>query len=105
MDAIKTTPRSSDLLPVYFLLTSVMNFQLRLQNLSSNLFKEAQRFTDYNIRSYFERKIDKIFKNLSQVEDANILETGLKKNEELLEVLARQATLNNIYPSGKSVIE
>ncbi|CAH8640096.1 unnamed protein product [Schistosoma rodhaini] len=82
-----------------------MNFQLRLQNLSSNLFKEAQRFTDYNIRSYFERKIDKIFKNLSQVEDANILETGLKKNEELLEVLARQATLNNIYPSGKSVIE
>ncbi|VDP58468.1 unnamed protein product [Schistosoma mattheei] len=82
-----------------------MNYQLRLQSLSSNLLKEAQKFTDYNMRTYFMRKINKIFKNLSQVEDPNILETGLKKNEELLGVLTRQVTLNNIYPSGKSVIE
>ncbi|TNN21113.1 LYR motif-containing 4 isoform 2 [Schistosoma japonicum] len=82
-----------------------MAFESRLQHLFFNLTKEAKAFTDYNIRSYFLRKIDKTYNHLSKVKDPNILELELKKNEDLLEVLKRQSALNNMYPVRKSVLE
>ncbi|VDQ06857.1 unnamed protein product [Trichobilharzia regenti] len=81
------------------------SIQLRMQSLSSKLLKEAQKFTDYNIRSYFIRKIDRTFKKLGEIKDQGVLEAELKKNEDLLEVLKRQAILSNMYQPKKSVIE
>lgn len=64
--------------------------------LYQELLKESSKFKSYYYKHYFTRKIQHDFDN-------NKLD--IKKSEEMLEMLRRQTTIDNLYHHSKLVIE
>ena len=64
-----------------------------------NLLKASMRFQDYNFRSYFVRRTKEEFRR------GELTSESLALGKSQLEVLQRQATLQSLYPSPKSILE
>ena len=73
--------------------------------LYKKLLNEANKFTQYNFRNYFTRKVKDEFKWLSQKDDVEADKEALAKAHEMYDMLKRQATIDNMYASEKLVIE
>lgn len=82
-----------------------MSTNLKVLKLYKNLLKESSKFTNYNFREYAIRKIKVEFReNLSEKNPINI-ENLLNKANDSLNLIKRQATISQLYPSQQTVIE
>ena len=60
------------------------------------LIKACRRFTDYNFKEYFLRRTREDFRSSGWANE---------KSEKQLEIIKRQALIQSMYPTGKSIIE
>ena len=71
--------------------------RLMVLSLYKNLLKEARKFSDYNYREYFVRRIQDTFRNhmITVVRIEKLIADGNRN----LEMLKRQTAIDNMYHS------
>ena len=74
-------------------------------SLYKQLLKEGNKVTDYNFRNYFVRRTRDAFKENKSLTDSNQIEKCVLKAQNDLAVLKRQATMSQLFGSGKLIIE
>jgi len=74
-------------------------------SLFKQLLKEGHRVTDYNVRNYALRRTRDAFKEYKTVENPSEIEELIIRGQNNLDVLKRQATISQLFGSGKLIIE
>lgn len=69
------------------------------------MLRESQKFSGYNFRNYALRRTRDAFKEGMKESDKEKVQELVKKAQENLGVVQRQATLSNMYKDKISVIE
>eukprot|EP00591_Stephanopyxis_turris_P012100 CAMPEP_0195529974 /NCGR_PEP_ID=MMETSP0794_2-20130614/32661_1 /TAXON_ID=515487 /ORGANISM="Stephanopyxis turris, Strain CCMP 815" /LENGTH=80 /DNA_ID=CAMNT_0040661365 /DNA_START=95 /DNA_END=337 /DNA_ORIENTATION=+ len=69
-----------------------------------SLLRNAKQLNDYNFRVYAIRRVKTGFR-ANQNLQGNEADSAFRKGTEQLEVLKRQVTMGNMYPSARSVME
>ncbi|CAF0947822.1 unnamed protein product [Rotaria sordida] len=74
--------------------------------LYKQLLHECHKFSLYNYREYFLRRVREEFHQNRNIQDASKIAELLKFGQENLGVIRRQVTIENLYaPQQKSIIE
>ncbi|VDK71441.1 unnamed protein product [Litomosoides sigmodontis] len=73
-------------------------------SLYKQLLRSASQFPQYNYREFFKRRIREHFKAAVKNNDISQVEFH-SKCQELLQVIRRQSTLYQSYPTPKLVVE
>lgn len=73
--------------------------------LYKQLHREAEKFTQYNYRSFAHRRIRDHFEKNKTVIDIVQLQNLYKEGQRNLESLRRQTVLSSLYPHQKTVVE
>jgi len=77
----------------------------KLLPLYRKILKSGSGFKDYNIKSYIKRKAKQDFEKLKEINDEKALQQFLEDQTKYIDVLNRQKIVQNMYHSGKKVIE
>ncbi|CAF2478028.1 unnamed protein product [Rotaria sp. Silwood2] len=74
--------------------------------LYKQLLRECHKFSLYNYREYFLRRVREEFRQNRNVQDSSKIAELLKFGQENLEIIRRQVIIGNLYtPQQKSIIE
>ncbi|CAF1248838.1 unnamed protein product [Rotaria magnacalcarata] len=74
--------------------------------LYKQLFRECHKFSLYNYREYFVRRVREDFRKNRNLQDPTKIAEVLKYAQENLEVIKRQVIVGNLYtPKQRSIIE
>jgi len=79
--------------------------RLQILALYKNLLRESAKFTAYNYRLYFLRRVKDGFREGRALTDASKISGELDRAQRTLESLKRQAVIQNMFSSGPLVIE
>lgn len=69
------------------------------------LIREGQRFTNYNLRCYVRRRAREMFEEGRTAADAEAARLALEQGKQELELVKRQATIQNMYAHYSSIVE
>jgi len=73
--------------------------------MGKQLLAEGRRITDYNFRNYAIRRTKDAFRENSSLTESSEILAQISKAEKDLEILRRQATVSQLFGSGRLVIE
>jgi len=74
-------------------------------SLYRQILKQANKFSSYNYREYTLRRTKDAFRANRNIKDLKETEKLLEEGRKNLDVIQRQALINNLYHSQKLVIE
>ncbi len=73
-------------------------------SLYRNLLRASSSFPDYNLRSYSARRVRDGFRD-GRSASGEVAAAGVLKARESLALIIRQATVSNLFPGGRNVME
>ncbi|XP_041453979.1 LYR motif-containing protein 4-like [Lytechinus variegatus] len=79
--------------------------RMKILSLYREMLREAQKFTGYNYRTYAVRRIRDAFQEHKAETNPELIEGYIKKAEDNLNIIRRQATISQLYREPKLVIE
>jgi len=79
--------------------------KLQVLSLYKNLLRESAKFSSYNFRLYFLRRVKDGFRESRAIQDQAKINVEQEKAKDLLEVLKRQVVIQNMFEPGPLVIE
>lgn len=79
--------------------------KLQILSLYKNLLRESAKFSSYNYRLYFLRRVKDGFHENKALDDPVKILAQQEKAENLLGILKRQVFIQNMFEPGKLVIE
>lgn len=78
---------------------------MRVLALYREMIREAQKFSGYNYRTYTLRRVRDAFRENRSETNPELIAGYIKKAEENLQIIKRQATISQLYKEPKLVIE
>ncbi|XP_003728295.1 LYR motif-containing protein 4 [Strongylocentrotus purpuratus] len=79
--------------------------RMKMLSLYREMLREAQKFTGYNYRMYAVRRIQDAFRENKSETNPELIEGYIKKAQDNLPIIRRQATISQLYTEPKLVIE
>lgn len=82
-----------------------MSNKTRILGLYKQLIRESSKFSSYNFREYAKRRVKHEFEENKNVTDSKRLQELVRKGEQNLDLIKRQAIISRLYAVEKTVIE
>ncbi|XP_071511452.1 LYR motif-containing protein 4-like [Diadema antillarum] len=79
--------------------------RMRVLALYREMLRESQKFSGYNYRTYALRRVQDAFREHKDETSPELIESYIKKAQENLQVIKRQASISQLYKDPKLVIE
>mmetsp|Transcript_16857 Transcript_16857/g.19125 ORF Transcript_16857/g.19125 Transcript_16857/m.19125 type:complete len:110 (-) Transcript_16857:1031-1360(-) len=74
-------------------------------SLYRNLLKTGNKFTDYNVRSYVNRRVKTDFRKHKDLTDSSKISEVFSFGQKQLEIAKRQSVISELYKGEASVME
>ncbi|KAI8337488.1 hypothetical protein BC941DRAFT_425374 [Chlamydoabsidia padenii] len=80
------------------------NTRSQALSLYRDLLRHGNKFSSYNFRAYAVRRSKDAFRAHQNETDPNVINQLLKKGQDDLQVVKRQAAISNLYTTGEHLV-